>query len=42
MSIKGDYRPKLFITLKKGYDKKTLLQDLLAGVIVGNPVCRRG
>ena len=35
MSIKGDYRPKLFITLKKGYDKKTLVQDLLAGVIVG-------
>ena len=35
MSIKGDYRPKLFITLKKGYDKKTLIQDLLAGVIVG-------
>jgi len=35
MSIKGDYRPKLFITLKSGYDKKTLIQDLLAGVIVG-------
>jgi len=35
MSIKGDYRPKLFITLKNGYDKKTLVQDLLAGVIVG-------
>ena len=35
MSIKGDYRPKLFITLKNGYDKKTLIQDLLAGVIVG-------
>ena len=35
MSIKGDYRPKLFITLKNGYDQKTLVQDLLAGVIVG-------
>ena len=35
MSIKGDYRPKLFIALKSGYDKKTLIQDLLAGVIVG-------
>ncbi|MBR4524383.1 MAG: sulfate permease [Bacteroidales bacterium] len=33
--MKGDYRPKLFITLKNGYDKKTLIQDLLAGVIVG-------
>ena len=35
MSIKGDYRPKLFLTLKQGYDKKSLIQDLLAGVIVG-------
>ena len=35
MSIKGDYRPKLFLTLKNGYNKKTLIQDLLAGVIVG-------
>ena len=35
MSFKGDYRPKLFITLKSGYNKKNLVQDLLAGVIVG-------
>ena len=35
MSIKGDYRPKLFTTLKNGYNKQTLVQDLLAGVIVG-------
>ena len=35
MSIKGDYRPKLFTTLKKGYNKQTLVQDLLAGIIVG-------
>ncbi|MBR5905529.1 MAG: sulfate permease [Bacteroidales bacterium] len=33
--MKGDYRPKLFLTLKQGYDKKSLIQDLLAGVIVG-------
>ena len=35
MSIKGDYRPNLFTTLKNGYNKQTLVQDLLAGVIVG-------
>ena len=35
MSIKGDFRPKLFLTLKNGYDKKTMIQDLLAGIIVG-------
>lgn len=34
MSIKG-FQPKLFLTLKNGYDKQTLVQDLLAGVIVG-------
>ena len=34
MNIKG-FRPKLFSTLKNGYDKQTLVQDLLAGVIVG-------
>ena len=35
MNIKGDFTPKLFSTFKKGYDKKTLVQDLMAGVIVG-------
>ena len=34
MKIKG-FQPKLFSTLKNGYDKQTLVQDLLAGVIVG-------
>ncbi len=34
MNIKG-FQPKLFSTLKNGYDKQTLVQDLLAGVIVG-------
>ena len=34
MSIRG-FQPKLFLTLKNGYDKQTLVQDLLAGVIVG-------
>ena len=34
MSIRG-FQPKLFSTLKNGYDKQTLVQDLLAGVIVG-------
>ena len=34
MTIKG-FQPKLFSTLKNGYDKQTLVQDLLAGVIVG-------
>ena len=34
MTIKG-FQPKLFLTLKNGYDKQTLVQDLLAGVIVG-------
>ncbi len=34
MSIKG-FQPKLFSTLRNGYDKQTLVQDLLAGVIVG-------
>ena len=34
MIFKG-FQPKLFSTLKNGYDKQTLVQDLLAGVIVG-------
>ena len=34
MNLKG-FQPKLFSTLKNGYDKQTLVQDLLAGVIVG-------
>ena len=34
MNLKGS-QPKLFSTLKNGYDKQTLVQDLLAGVIVG-------
>ena len=29
------FQPKLFSTLKNGYDKQTLVQDLLSGVIVG-------
>jgi len=39
MSIKGiftfSFSPKLFSTIKNGYKKETLVQDLLAGVIVG-------
>ena len=35
MNLRG-FQPKLFSTLKNGYDKQTLVQDLLAGVIVGN------
>ena len=34
MNLKG-FQPKLFSTLKNGYDRQTLVQDLLAGVIVG-------
>jgi SulP family sulfate permease len=34
MNLKG-FQPKLFSTLKDGYDKTKLVQDLLAGVIVG-------
>ena len=34
MNFRG-FQPKLFSTLKNGYDKQTLVQDLLAGVIVG-------
>ena len=34
MNLKG-FQPKLFSTLKNGYDKQTFVQDLLAGVIVG-------
>ena len=35
MEIKGDFKPKLFTTLKDCYTKQTLVQDLLAGVIIG-------
>ena len=35
MNFKGGFQPKLFTTLRSGYDSKTLVQDLLAGVIVG-------
>ena len=35
MDFKLGFTPKLFTTFKNGYDKKTLVQDLLAGVIVG-------
>ncbi len=35
MEIKGDFKPKLFTIFKDGYNKQTLVQDLLAGVIVG-------
>jgi len=34
MEIKG-FSPKLFSVFKNGYNKETLVQDLLAGVIVG-------
>lgn len=34
MNLRG-FQPKLFSTLKNGYDKQTLVKDLLAGVIVG-------
>ena len=34
MNLKG-FQPKLFSSLKDGYDKTKLVQDLLAGVIVG-------
>ncbi len=33
--ILNGFQPKLFSTFKNGYDKQTLVQDLLAGVIVG-------
>ena len=35
MEIKGDFKPKLFTTIKEGYSKQALVQDLMAGVIVG-------
>ena len=35
MGFKVEFKPKLFSTFKKGYNKQTLVQDLLAGVIVG-------
>ena len=34
MNLRG-FQPKLFSSLKNGYDKTKLVQDLLAGVIVG-------
>ena len=34
MNFSG-FKPKLFSTLKDGYDKSSFVQDLLAGVIVG-------
>jgi SulP family sulfate permease len=34
MNLNG-FQPKLFSTFRNGYDKQTLVQDLLAGVIVG-------
>ncbi|MCR5351995.1 MAG: sulfate permease [Bacteroidales bacterium] len=35
MEFKVGFRPKLFSTFKSGYNKQTLVQDLLAGIIVG-------
>ena len=35
MEFKVGFKPKLFSTFKNGYNKQTLVQDLLAGVIVG-------
>ena len=35
MDFKVGFKPKLFSTFKNGYNKQTLVQDLLAGVIVG-------
>ena len=34
MNLNG-FQPRLFSTFRNGYDKQTLVQDLLAGVIVG-------
>ena len=35
MEFKVGFKPKLFSTFKNGYNKQTLVQDLLAGIIVG-------
>ena len=35
MEFKVVFKPKLFSSIKNGYKKETLVQDLLAGVIVG-------
>ena len=35
MVFKVGFKPKLFSTFKNGYNKQTLVQDLLAGIIVG-------
>ena len=35
MELKVAFKPKLFSSIKSGYKKETLVQDLLAGVIVG-------
>ena len=35
MDFKVGFNPKLFSTFKNGYNKQTLVQDLLAGIIVG-------
>ena len=35
MDFKVGFKPKLFSTFKNGYNKQTLVQDMLAGIIVG-------
>ena len=35
MDFKVGFKPKLFSTLKNGYNKQKFVQDLLAGIIVG-------
>ena len=35
MDFKVGFKPKLFSTLKSGYNKQKFVQDLLAGIIVG-------
>ena len=35
MDFKVGFKPKLFSTFKNGYNKQTLVQDILAGIIVG-------
>ena len=35
MDFKVGFKPKLFSTLKSGYNKQKFIQDLLAGIIVG-------
>ena len=34
MDFKVGFKPKLFSTFKNGYNKQTLVQDMLAGIIV--------